>query len=62
MTRLAGSDPDMWTSIALDNRSAIVEAIGQLERRLAALRAAVADGDADTVRAFFSAGRTWSES
>ena len=62
MTRLAGSDPEMWTSIALDNRAAIVEAIAQLERRLAAARAAVADGDAETVRAFFTRGRVWSES
>jgi prephenate dehydrogenase len=61
MTRLAGSDPDMWTSIALDNRSAIVKAIVQLERRLAAARAAVADGDPDAVRTFFNAGRAWSD-
>jgi prephenate dehydrogenase len=60
VTRLAGSDADMWTDIALENRAALALAIAELEKRLNNARAAIGAGDADAVRAFFTDGTSWS--
>ena len=59
MTRLAGSSPDMWTAIAQENAVAITDAISMFEHRLAALKTAVARGDAESFREQFSAGCEW---
>lgn len=59
-TRLAGSDPDMWTDIALDNRDEIAPALDAMARELAGLARDVRNGDAGAVRARLAAGRAWS--
>lgn len=45
VTRLAGSDPDLWTGILSGNRDALLSALDGFSRRLADLRAAIAGGD-----------------
>lgn len=59
-TRLAGSDPDMWTDIALDNSGEIAPALDDLSRELAELARAVRDGDHEGVRSRVAAARAWS--
>jgi prephenate dehydrogenase len=44
-TRVAGADPELWAAILLANRGPLLEAMAQLDRQLAALRAALEDGD-----------------
>lgn len=61
VTRLAGSSPEMWTAIALDNAAFLAEAIDALHGRLGELRGALLRGDAAAVREFFSAAREWSD-
>ncbi len=46
-TRLAASDPQLWTDICLANRDAVLTAIAEFERQLRALKSALADGDAE---------------
>ncbi len=60
-TRLAGSDPDMWTDIALDNAAEIRAALDELARELADLSRCVGTGDAAALRARLAAGRAWHE-
>jgi len=60
-TRLAASDPALWTAIALDNAPPIAAALERLETELATLRAALLRRDRDAVHAFFAAGRQWHE-
>jgi prephenate dehydrogenase len=59
MTRLAASDAEMWTNIALDNRIAILRAIEALQEKLAEARAAIDATDEAAVRAFFENGARW---
>jgi prephenate dehydrogenase len=59
MTRLAGSDADMWTAIALQNRDEIALAVSRLQNRLDALRAALEAGDSEMLRTNFDAARRW---
>lgn len=59
-TRLAGSDPDMWTDIALDNRDEIAPALDALTEALTELTRAIRDGDAAAVRSRLQASRDWS--
>lgn len=59
-TRIAGSHPDMWTDIALDNRHHIAPALEELARDLAELAALVRSGDAPALHARLHAARTWS--
>jgi prephenate dehydrogenase len=47
--RLAGSDPSMWTAIALDNSDHVISAIDALQGKLAELRAAVAQSNAEVI-------------
>lgn len=60
MTRLAGSSPEMWTDIARNNAEALSEAILSLEIKLGDMRAALATGDEQAIRRFFTAGHQWS--
>jgi prephenate dehydrogenase len=59
VTRLAGSDAEMWTDIAMENSAAIDTAIAEIEKQLSSARAAIRSGDASAVRAFFSDGAGW---
>ena len=52
-TRIASSDPTMWSDIALTNRKALVEMMSQFETFFAELKEDVAKGDADRLFEFF---------
>lgn len=58
-TRLAGSSPEMWTGIAVENGRAIATALKQTEREMASLRAALERADPAELRARFTAARAW---
>jgi prephenate dehydrogenase len=49
-TRIASSEPSLWTQIFRQNRDNVLAALGQYENRLAALRAAVEAGDEPTLK------------
>lgn len=55
-TRVAASDPDMWTGILEENRAAVLDAIDGFEAALQRLRAALAAGDREKVRATLAEG------
>lgn len=57
MTRVARLDPDMWTSLFLDNREPLLETLDGLIARLASFRASLAARDAVAVRSFLADGR-----
>jgi prephenate dehydrogenase len=59
VTRLAGSSPDMWTAIAIENAPALDAALGRMERELATLRASIKRADQEDLRARFEAARSW---
>ncbi|HEY2745980.1 MAG TPA: prephenate dehydrogenase/arogenate dehydrogenase family protein [Polyangia bacterium] len=56
-TRIAASDPAMWRDIFLGNRSALLSAIDAFGGELAALRRAVAAGDAAAIEALVARAR-----
>jgi prephenate dehydrogenase len=57
MTRLAAGDPEMWRDIFLTNRRNVAMTMGRLERSLAALRCAVAEGDARAIESLLRKAR-----
>ena len=59
VTRLAGSSPEMWTAIALDNASPLAGAVAELRAGLDELHDALARGDEAALHAFFAAARGW---
>jgi prephenate dehydrogenase len=59
VTRLAGSSPEMWTAIALENASAIEGALRQTEREIATIRASLKRADQEDLRGRFEAARHW---
>jgi prephenate dehydrogenase len=59
MTRIAGSSPEMWTAIAVDNASEIDRALAVAEREIAHARMALQHGDEEELRRWFQAGRDW---
>jgi prephenate dehydrogenase len=59
VTRLAGSSPEMWTAIALDNAAALEAAMQQTEREIASLRAAIKRADRHELNALLAAARSW---
>ncbi|PID61559.1 MAG: prephenate dehydrogenase [Gammaproteobacteria bacterium] len=56
-TRIASSDPVMWRDVALTNRAAILESMDQLDEHMKLLRAAIDQGDAETIEAMFARSR-----
>jgi len=62
-TRIAGSSPEMWRDIALANRRALAEALGDYRDMLDELARAIASGDGATLERVFSqasaARRRW---
>jgi prephenate dehydrogenase len=52
-TRIASSDPTMWRDIALTNRDALVEMMGQFETFFAELKEDVAKGSDERLFEFF---------
>jgi prephenate dehydrogenase len=59
MTRIAGSSPEMWTAIAVDNAEEIDRALAVAERQIAHARAALQSRDEGALRSWFQAGRAW---
>lgn len=59
MTRIAGSSPDMWTSIAIDNADAIEAAVAIAERELRMIRGAIVRRDSAALRSHFGVARRW---
>jgi prephenate dehydrogenase len=57
-TRVAGSNSAIWTDIYMSNRDALMAAIDELTARLAQVRAALADGDAQALRDWNERART----
>ncbi|HYG72291.1 MAG TPA: prephenate dehydrogenase/arogenate dehydrogenase family protein [Actinomycetota bacterium] len=54
LTRLAASDPALWSGILLANRVAVMTAIDRYSERLGAMRDLVARGDADAIAEVFA--------
>lgn len=52
-TRIASSDPVMWTDICLHNRSAILSALGQVQEGLDVLIEAIDSKDGDRLHDYF---------
>ena len=52
-TRIASSDPTMWRDIALTNRAALVEMMGQFEAFFRELKDDVSRGDSERLFEFF---------
>lgn len=59
MTRLAGSDPRMWTGIACENAGEIVPALDAIIAALEGLRAAVNSRRSEVLHPAFDAARQW---
>jgi prephenate dehydrogenase len=59
MTRIAGSSPDMWTAIAVDNADPIDAALAVAEREIGALREEIARRDASALHERFTSARAW---
>lgn len=57
MTRIAESEPGMWTSILLSNPEAILERIADFRERLDQVAAYIKAGDQDAIWTFFDQGR-----
>ena len=57
MTRIAESEPGMWTSILLTNPEAILERIEDFKERLDQVAADIEDGNEDAIWQFFDQGR-----
>ena len=64
-TRIAGSHPEMWRDICLDNRENLLSALAGYRAALDALEGAVRDADGDSLFAKFDAARAlrtaWAE-
>jgi prephenate dehydrogenase len=56
-TRIAASDPDMWTEIALANKDALLDGMDNFSDALAKLRSAIANSDGDSIRTTFEAAK-----
>ena len=57
MTRIAESEPGMWTSILLSNRETILERIENFKERLDVIGQALSQGDEDHIWNFFNQAR-----
>lgn len=57
--RLAGSSPELWTAIALDNRDELRSALDEMQSALATIQRALAAEDGDALRNFLAQGRAW---
>lgn len=59
VTRLAGSDPEMWADVLVDNADALSSALAMMGVRLRQLHDAVARRDGDEIRRLFTEARGW---
>ena len=58
MTRVAGSNPRLWTEIFLQNRDAVLETLREHRRLVEQLEAAIGSGDADFLGAWIGEAST----
>ena len=58
-TRLAGSSPEMWADILVDNADEARSALAAMSARLSAIADAVARGDRDRLREIWAAANHW---
>lgn len=56
-TRIAAGDPNVWVPILLDNRTAVLASLDEFSTQLAAIRSAIAQGNADDVRRLWEQGK-----
>ena len=56
-TRIAAGDPQLWTSIFLQNQSAMLEVAQEFQQRLSTLIEAVEVGNADRLSSLLEAGK-----
>ncbi|WP_334176387.1 prephenate dehydrogenase dimerization domain-containing protein, partial [Pseudoxanthobacter sp.] len=56
-TRIAASDPTMWRDVFLNNKDAVLEALGRFSEDLAALQRAIRWGDGETLFSLFTRTR-----
>lgn len=54
MTRIAGSDPLMWTDISITNQAALLKAVDSFQDELASLRDLIASADAEALSDYFA--------
>jgi prephenate dehydrogenase len=59
VTRLAGSDPEMWADILVDNADALASAMRMMGAQLAGLHGAVVNRDRDQILRLFTEARAW---
>jgi prephenate dehydrogenase len=57
-TRIAASNPDLWTGILLANAPDVTRSIAELQKLLQEFRVAVESGDETTLRRLFAEART----
>lgn len=57
VTRVAGSNPELWLDILKENRGAVAEAMESFDRVLEGVRRAIVDGDWAAVRVLLEGGR-----
>ncbi len=56
-TRIAAGDPSLWTGILLQNRAALLEALGRVEGTLGEFKSALMAADAATIDALLARGK-----
>jgi len=56
-TRIAGSSPEMWRDIALNNREALLSEIDRYQEKLASLRAIIGNSDAAAIERLMTEAR-----
>ncbi|GEK28963.1 prephenate dehydrogenase [Furfurilactobacillus siliginis] len=54
ITRIASSDPDMWTAIMTTNGDVITQQLDAYQHNLATIETAIVNKDVDTIRTFFA--------
>lgn len=62
VARLAGSSPEMWADIGVDNAGHLAPALAAAEARLRDLRLAIEAGDGARLRRLLADARDWHES
>ena len=62
VTRLAGSSPDLWAPITLENAAMLREPLAALRDEIERFEQALAAGDHEAIRRLFARAREWSES
>ncbi|MCA1733531.1 MAG: prephenate dehydrogenase/arogenate dehydrogenase family protein [Acidobacteria bacterium] len=61
VTRLAGSSPDLWAPLCLENAGMLRAPLSALRNEIERFEAALAAGDEESVRRLFARARDWSQ-